>query len=146
MGTYQQLLVAVDLSEDSRLLVAKGKELAGAFGARVTILHVIEYIPMDIYGDIMLPMDQGMEEQMLEHAKKRLQELRESSCKEAETHIAHGSTKTEIINTALDLNADLIVVGRHGRHGVSRLLGSTANAVLHHAPCDVLAVNIGVES
>ena len=37
---------------------------------------------------------------------------------------------------------DLIVIGGHGRHGLALLLGSTANAVLHGAPCDGLAVRI----
>ena len=40
------------------------------------------------------------------------------------------------------LKADLIIVGSHGRHGVRLLLGSTANAILHGAKCDVLAVRI----
>ncbi|MGB1202845.1 MAG: universal stress protein [Alloalcanivorax venustensis] len=38
--------------------------------------------------------------------------------------------------------ADLIVLGSHGKHGIRLLLGSTANAVLHRATCDVLAVRI----
>jgi universal stress protein A len=38
---------------------------------------------------------------------------------------------------------DLVVVGSHGRHGLSLLLGSTANGVLHGAGCDVLAVRVG---
>ena len=37
---------------------------------------------------------------------------------------------------------DLIVIGSHGRHGLALLLGSTANSVLHHARCDVLAVRL----
>lgn len=43
-------------------------------------------------------------------------------------------------------NVDLIVVGSHGRKGIKMLLGSTANAVLHHAGCDVLAVRLKDES
>ena len=41
-----------------------------------------------------------------------------------------------------DKRFDLIVVGSHGRHGLALLLGSTANDVLHGAPCDVLAVRL----
>jgi universal stress protein A len=40
------------------------------------------------------------------------------------------------------LNVDLIVVGSHGRHGLQLILGSTANAVLHHASVDVIAVRV----
>ena len=45
-------------------------------------------------------------------------------------------------NRATEQACDLIVVGSHGRHGLALLLGSTANDVLHGAPCDVLAVHL----
>jgi len=53
-----------------------------------------------------------------------------------------GATKQEIVRIAATQGVDLIVIGSHGRHGIGRLLGSTANAVLHGAGCDVLAVRI----
>jgi universal stress protein A len=55
-----------------------------------------------------------------------------------------GRPASEIRAVAEKVAADLIVIGSHGRHGVSGiLLGSTANGVLHGAPCDVLTVRIG---
>lgn len=58
-----------------------------------------------------------------------------------------GRPSTEIRAHAERVDADLIVIGSHGRHGVSGLLlGSTANGVLHGAPCDVLTVRIGESS
>jgi len=53
-----------------------------------------------------------------------------------------GNAANEIVQYAKDNHVDLIVLGSHGRHGAKLLLGSTANAVLHHAKCDVLAVRI----
>lgn len=53
-----------------------------------------------------------------------------------------GSPKLEIVRVAEERQVDLIVVGSHGRHGLALLLGSTANGVLHHAKCDVLAVRL----
>ena len=47
---------------------------------------------------------------------------------------------------AEEQSCDLIVVGSHGRHGLALLLGSTANDVLHGAPCDVIAVRLGKKS
>ncbi|MEJ2344256.1 MAG: universal stress protein, partial [Gammaproteobacteria bacterium] len=47
-----------------------------------------------------------------------------------------------ILDTAKEQQVDLIVLGSHGRHGIGRLLGSTADNILHHADCDVLAVRI----
>jgi universal stress protein A len=52
----------------------------------------------------------------------------------------------EIVRVAEEESADLIIVGSHGRHGLALLLGSTANNVLHHAPCDVMAVRLPDES
>ena len=58
-------------------------------------------------------------------------------------HIVLGRPETEIHNVAEELDADVIVIGSHGRHGLALLLGSTANSVLHGAKCDVLAVRVG---
>lgn len=55
-----------------------------------------------------------------------------------------GRPAVEIRAHAERIGADLIVIGSHGRHGLpGLLLGSTANGVLHNAPCDVLTVRIG---
>jgi universal stress protein A len=56
-----------------------------------------------------------------------------------------GPTKTKILKTAEEVGADLIICGSHGRHGLSLLLGSTANAILHGAKCDVLTVRLPEE-
>jgi universal stress protein A len=56
--------------------------------------------------------------------------------------LEQGDPRDEIIRVAEENQADLIVLGSHGRHGLALLLGSTANAVLHHAKCDVLAVRL----
>lgn len=60
--------------------------------------------------------------------------------KQCECHVIVGDVRSSIIEYAESLGCDLIVVGSHGRRGLARLLGSTANAVIHHAQCDVLAV------
>jgi universal stress protein A len=57
-------------------------------------------------------------------------------------HIILGAPGSEIRELAKATKADLIVIGSHGRHGFSLLLGSTANAVLHDAGCNVLAVRL----
>lgn len=53
-----------------------------------------------------------------------------------------GSAKFVILEEAERINADLIIVGSHGRHGIRVILGSTANGVLHGAKCDALAVRL----
>lgn len=53
--------------------------------------------------------------------------------------------KLVILEQAKKLHTDLIVMGSHGRHGISLLLGSTANGVIHHAQCDVFVVRVKEE-
>jgi universal stress protein A len=53
----------------------------------------------------------------------------------------HGDPAEAIVAAAKDSGAELIIVGKHGRHGaLAALLGSTAEHVVRHAPCDVLVV------
>ena len=60
-------------------------------------------------------------------------------------HVILGAPGPEIRELASTTMADLIVIGSHGRHGFSLLLGSTANAVLHDAGCNVLAVRLNFD-
>ena len=57
-------------------------------------------------------------------------------------YVTHGQTATEIHRLADERGVDLVVVGTHGKHGPELITGSSANAVLHGANCDVLAVRI----
>ena len=79
-----------------------------------------------------------------------LSQLRELGQKlgvpEDRQHLEVGITEKEVLRVAKDNGVDLIVMGSHGRHGLALLLGSTANAVLHHADIDVLAVRVNKNS
>ena len=55
-------------------------------------------------------------------------------------HIEFGSVKSIVLSNAKAMNVDLIVIGSHGRHGLARLLGSSANAIMNGAECDVLLI------
>jgi nucleotide-binding universal stress UspA family protein len=57
---------------------------------------------------------------------------------EAKTHMSKRPPADAICEVAVEVNADLIVVGNKGMHGVHRILGSVPNSVAHNAPCDVL--------
>jgi universal stress protein A len=143
MKNYQHILCAVDLSNENTIVAARAAQLARLNTARVSLLHVVEYIPVDLSNELVLPQQQEIEEQLVERARQGIASLAsELELAQVSENVVVGSTKAEIINFANTQQADLIVIGQHGRHGFSRLLGSTANAVLHHAPCDVLAVRI----
>jgi len=143
MNSYQHILCAVDLSAENVAVFSRAAELANHYHARLSLLHVVEYVPIDLANELVLPQQQEIEQQLVAHAEKTLTNLAGQSARiQASCIVVQGSVKSEIVEHAKNTEADLIVVGRHGRHGLSRLLGSVANAVLHHAPCDVLTVRI----
>ncbi|MFQ3186685.1 MAG: universal stress protein A [Marinomonas primoryensis] len=81
--------------------------------------------------------------QLQETAKERISILEaQLDISVQESCITQGGIESEIHRIAEEKKVDLIVVGSHGRHGLALLLGSTANGVLHGAPCDVLAVKV----
>jgi len=67
---------------------------------------------------------------------------KEHQLNEAEVVVEFGRPTDLIVEVAEREEIDLIILGSHGKHGVALLLGSTADGVLHHAECDVLAVRI----
>jgi len=146
MNEYQHILLAVDLSEDSLTLAQRAATLAEQNDAKLSLVHTIEPINFAYGGDI--PMDlTAIQEQLDEHAHSKVEEFaRQFNIAEQNQHIVVGLPQNEIHRIARELNVDLIVVGTHGRHGLSLLLGSTSNGVLHGAECDILAVRVGKNS
>ena len=143
MHEYEHILVAVDLTEESRHVAKRACALRVDNNAKLSCLHVIEPLSLAYGGDI--PMDLStIQEQIQDTARIHLAEFAQSlSIPEQDQHLIFGRPETEIHSLANEISADLIVVGSHGRHGLALLLGSTANGVLHGAPCDVLAVRVG---
>ena len=145
MTGYRTILAAVDLTDSAGHVLAQAAELAARYQAVLHLVHVVEYLPPIVVGDEPVPaINMGIDEtEMAECAMVRLQELAsQQKLTSCEQYVEVGTPKIEIIELAEKVGADLIVIGSHGRHGISRLLGSTANAVLHHTPCDVLAVRL----
>ena len=143
MNEYTHILVAVDLTEDSRVLAIKASVLQKAYSAKLSCVHVIEPLSLTYGGDVPLDLS-AIQEQIQETAKIQLQEFAmELKIDSENQHLIFGRPESEIDSLANQISADLIVVGSHGRHGLALLFGSTANGVLHGAPCDVLAVRVG---
>jgi universal stress protein A len=145
MAAYRRIILAVDLTEESNAVADQAALLAKAFDAELHVVHVIEPLSLAYGGDI--PMDLStVQDQIHEQAKSHLAEFANSlGVPEARQHLIFGRPDSEIQRTAQAVDADVIVVGSHGRHGLALLLGSTANGVLHGANCDVLAVRVGHE-
>jgi len=141
--SYQHILIAVDLSEECTPVLQRAEEIARNTKARLSIVHIIEPMAMAFGGDV--PMDLTLiQQQQFEQAKTSLAKLAEQypDISEDQRHLIFGQPRQEIHRLATEHGCDLIVVGSHGRHGLALLLGSTANDVLHGAPCDVLAVRL----
>jgi universal stress protein A len=150
MDTYQKIIVALDLSSESNTVLEKAQLIAGS-NADIHLVYVQE--PMDnIYVGIV-PQSAAfgglgeLEDQIGQELKQKLSALGDSFNVPAENlHILHGSPASEIHRFAKENQIQLIVIGSHGRKGLQLLLGSTANAVLHGAMCDVLSVRVGATS
>jgi universal stress protein A len=140
---YQHILVAVDLTEECDPVMKRAVALAKANDAQLSAVHVVEPMAMAFGGDV--PMDLSMlQQQQFDQAKERLHQftLTYAEITSSQCHLVYGQPRQEIHRLADEQDCDLIVVGSHGRHGLALLLGSTANDVLHGAPCDVLAVRL----
>lgn len=143
MKKYNHILLAVELDpkSDARILT-KARELKAHYQASVTLLHVVEHLSNygAAYG-VSAGID--IEEILVNEAKVSIRKVGEQlDVPEAYQIVKVGPASQTIIDEAAERKVDLIVVGSHGRHGVSLLLGSTANGVLHGAHCDVLAVRL----
>lgn len=146
-NAYKNILVAIDLSEDSRKVLMQAKGIAARNqDAKLSVVHTLEPLGFAYGGDI--PMDlTSIQDQLDIHAQKRLKDLLDGmDIPEENQHILVGMPDTETHRLAKEQGIDLIVVGSRGRHGFQLLLGSVSSGVLHGAPCDVLAVRVGKDS
>lgn len=142
---YSHILVAIDFSASTDVVLAKASAIAQRNNAKLTLLHVIEYLPpLDAFGEPYFNSDFDVDESMLlERSKQSLQNISDKNkLQDAELSVQLGTPKHEISYFVKENDCDLVVMGSHGRHGISLLLGSTANAVLHDMPCDILTVRL----
>jgi len=142
---YKEILVAVDTSDEAKAVWAKALQMADDSNAHLTLIHVVEPLLVESGFELMPMVSIEIEQALVKRATSFLQALSAglSPSRLREAVVEVGSIKQHILRAAAERKADLIVIGAHGRHGISVLLGSTANAVLHGAPCDVLCVRIG---
>ncbi len=139
MENYKHILLAVELSPESDAhVIKKALDLATLFHSQLLIVHAIEHYPYVYGGAVTI----DFENDMRAAAKVMVADIQKKFPKTITTEsvIEVGSAKHVIVDAAKKHKVDLIVVGSHGKHGVRLLLGSTANAVVHAAHCDVLAV------
>ena len=139
-----RILVALDLSEPTELIVTKVEELAMKMSAQVWVLHNAEPAPdvLEFRADPIAARDSLAEKFHSEH--RQIQEIAKRLRKqglEATALLVHGPTVEIILKEASDLDVDIIVVGSHGRSAVYQLLmGSVSEGILRESRCPVLIV------
>ncbi len=144
----KHILVPTDLSEGAEQALAYACELARTLGAQVHLLNVIGIPAMGV-SELGLGMTTTMVDQMVIDNQTAMAELARTKCQAqcGQVLVRTGDARDVINQTAKDIGADLIVIGTHGRTGLSRaLLGSTAETVVRTAPCPVLTVRISDEA
>ena len=143
---YRHVLFAADFSDEALKVGERAKEIARQYGARLSAIHVVEDVNISLGGGYeLLPVLPELPDKMLlRESRVALGQLAQKlKLENADLWVVNApSTKAGIFGAVENHQVDLIVVGSHGRHGLALLLGSTANAVLHGASCDVLAVRI----
>ena len=143
MDGYRHILLAVDCQPDSEKVTQRALELSRRYEAQLSLIHVVENMPVEPGNELMIPPTASVESELLENAERKLRAIGDRLAIPPDRQIVVvGQTKHEVLSHAREAEVDLIVVGSHGRHGLALLLGSTANALLRGAPCDVLAVRI----
>jgi universal stress protein A len=147
----RSILLPTDFSDCGNYALSFAASLARTFGASIICVHVIEpMVPTVGYSGMTEPLPiADISDQLEDSAERELPKLAE--CEECagldvEEVIVHGEAASEIVRVAKDRRVDLIVVSSHGRTGLGRILfGSTAEAVVRHAPCPVLVVKPSLE-
>jgi len=139
-----KLLVAVDLSESTQIVVKKVEEIAKALSAKVWVLHnaVPEPDIVEFKADPQAARESLSKKFHGEHRQiqKIAKRLRKAGL-DTTALLLHGATVKKILKKASKLDVDMIVVGSHGRGAMYQLLvGSVSEGVLHKSRCPVLVV------
>ncbi|KTD52439.1 universal stress protein A UspA [Legionella rubrilucens] len=138
---YATILHATDLKENHFAMCQKAVAIAKAFGGTLHLLHVIE--PP---ASLQLAQGLGFAElgnPVKDDAVTVMNVLGEAlSLPVAQQHVAIGSIKQLVLKKVKELGCDLVIIGSHTPGHLPAFLGSTAHAVVHHAPCDVLTIRI----
>ncbi len=146
MTSLQRILVATDFSEYSKEALNYAVYLARSLEATLYLLHVFEppfYSPTGVSISIRPEVDQWIQDLRAEESKRLNMLTDEIRHQGAKVHpmFKEGTPFLEILKTAGEIPADLIVLGTHGRTGLSHLLmGSVAESVVRKAPCPVFTV------
>jgi len=140
----KHILVPTDLSDGAAEALDYACELARLLGSQIHLLNVIS-IPALGVPELGVALTASMIDELVVSNQDALDRLAQTRCTASvgQVMIRTGDARDVINQTATELGIDLIVMGTHGRRGLSRaLLGSVAENVVRTAPCAVLTVRL----
>jgi nucleotide-binding universal stress UspA family protein len=139
--TPKKILVATDFSDGSDEALDRAIEMAASSNASLEIMHVLELAEEFPFGSTYFDADYGALYSNIDRQLTERAELARAAGIACETKIIDGGAVNEITRRGRAIDADLIVVGTHGRTGLAHaLMGSVAERVVRRASCPVLTV------
>ena len=134
MLDIKHILCAIDFSKGTTKVVEKAITISKRFDAKLTVLTVVESLPISVYMYLDTEMEKETQDQLYALGEKY-------DLKMTQIKLVTGYPKEVILNVAKELAVDLIVMGSHGHYGITRhLLGSTTRVIANAADCDVYIV------
>ena len=139
---YQSIIAALDFSQNRRKVMDAALRLANNDASKLHLVHVVQPISSGNDLSVYTKNFQAVEDEAVESATAKLAEFGEAETVPADqVYTKLGDTAGEIRKIVAAIGAEVIVIGSHGHSGKMRLLGATANKLLHGASCDVLTVH-----
>lgn len=140
----KKILIPTDGSEYSRYAVDYAVKLCTALKAEIVLLSVVDvrYEMYDVYSEVQTPVqiEELMREQISRALDKHAAGIQDKGIT-VKKILRTGDVIQEVLDVVTEEGIDLIVIGTHGRKGISRfLLGSTTEKLVRSAPCPVLTV------
>jgi nucleotide-binding universal stress UspA family protein len=144
MSGYKKVLVAVDGSSCSEKAVRNAVNVAARYDAELHTIFVISDMVVDNFKRLGKSQAQEVLDSLKEEGRKYFRDVKDIA-KEWNLNVVEaireGFPADEIVTYAKKNKIDLIVMGTHGRRvGTRPLIGSTADRVIHLAPCPILIV------
>ncbi len=157
LPTLKTILYATDLEPHARPVFRHAVSLAERYSATIVLLHVIEPLSPSAQSLVASVLPEGMPESLRQEGMQRVRDKIEGRLKQfckdelgmepddcrviADARVVEGRIASTILTQAADVKADVIVMGTHGRTGVSEMfLGSVAHQVVHRSRLPVLMV------
>ncbi len=145
MITFKLILCPIDFSTTSYHALDTAIELATKLEAKIKLVHIYQYPVFSMpEADLVSPVNLTLQDGYEEHMQKQLEDVCDKYSNDhisIESEIVEGVPYIEIVQTAKKINADLIIMGTHGRTGLSHMLmGSVAERVVRSSTIPVMSV------